>query len=362
MFLSWLELRDFRSYRELRFEPEPGVNVLVGDNGMGKTSVLEAIGYLGMMRSFRGVADDALVRDGEEAAVIRGGIGGGASDATVECSLPSRGRRTIRYNGKRPARLADILLAVPVVAFMPDDLDVIKRGPSMRRDYLDDLASRLWPQAGADLTDFDRTLRQRNSLLRHEGRNTDPVTLDVWDERLATSGARVMIHRRAVATELTPHLADAYAVVGGSGVLRWAYRSTWGSEGAFDEASLTEAMLTTLGDRRGKDMEVRTTTAGPHRDDPGLDLDGRSTRTRASQGEQRTVALALRIGAHRLIHELRDLDPILLLDDVFSELDPDRASRVLSLIPSGQVFVTTAREDEVPVAGRRWVVREGTVA
>jgi len=362
MFLSWLDLRDFRSYTDLRFEPEPGVNVLVGDNGMGKTSVLEAIGYLGMLRSFRHVPDEALVRDHADAAVVRGGIGGGASEATVECELPLGRRRTILYNGKRPQRLADVLIAVPVVAFMPDDLDVIKRGPSMRRDYLDDLASRLWPQAGADLSEFDRALRQRNTLLRHDGRNTDPVTLDVWDERLAASGAKVMIHRRAVATALQPHLMDAYGVIGGTGDLRWAYRSTWGSEGALDEASLAIAMRDALGQRRGKDMDVRTTTAGPHRDEPGLDLDGRSTRTRASQGEQRTVALALRIGAHRLIEDLRNLTPILLLDDVFSELDPDRASRVLTLIPAGQVFVTTAREDEVPMAGRRWVVREGTVS
>jgi DNA replication and repair protein RecF len=361
VFLTWLELTDFRSYEHLRFEPEPGVNVLVGDNGMGKTSVLEAIGYLGMMRSFRGVADEALVRDDSATAVMRGGIGGAASEITVECEIPQQGRRTVLFNGKRPRKFADVLLSVPIVAFMPDDLDVIKRGPAVRRDYLDDLATRLWPQAGADLSEFDRALRQRNSLLRQEGRHTDPLTLDVWDERCATSGAKVMLHRRAVATDLQPHLTDAYRVVGGTGVLRWAYRSTWGSENAFREEDLTEALRRALGERRTKDMEVRTTTVGPHRDEPGLELDGRSTRSRASQGEQRTVALSLRIGAHRLIEELRNTTPILLLDDVFSELDHDRASRVLSLIPAGQVFVTTAREDEVPISGRRWAVREGMI-
>jgi DNA replication and repair protein RecF len=361
VFLTWLELTEFRSYEHLRFEPEPGVNVLVGDNGMGKTSVLEAIGYLGMMRSFRGVSDDALVRDEAAATVMRGGIGGAASEITVECEIPQHGRRTILFNGKRPRKFSDVLLSVPIVAFMPDDLDVIKRGPAVRRDYLDDLATRLWPQAGADLSEFDRALRQRNSLLRQEGRHADPLTLDVWDERSATAGAKVMLHRRAVATALQPHLTDAYRVVGGSGLLRWAYRSTWGSESAFSEEDLTEALRRALGERRTKDMDVRTTTVGPHRDEPGLELDGRSTRSRASQGEQRTVALSLRIGAHRLIEELRNTTPILLLDDVFSELDHDRASRVLSLIPAGQVFVTTAREDEVPISGRRWAVREGTI-
>ncbi|HSJ72043.1 MAG TPA: DNA replication/repair protein RecF [Acidimicrobiia bacterium] len=361
MYLSWLTLRDMRCYDELDFRPEPGVNVLVGDNGVGKTSVLEAIAYVGMLKSFRGVPDSALVRAGASASIVRAGIGGAATETTVEIETPLEGRRTVLVNGKRPARMRDLLATVPVVAFLPDDLDVIKRGPAIRREYLDDLAASLWPQASADLSEYDRILRQRNTLLRQEGRRTDPVSLDVWDERLSAAGAAVMTHRRTVARHLQPHLLDAYVVVGGSGDLRWAYRSTWGSEDAQSPAELSESLSEALAARRQRDMDVRTTTVGPHRDEPGLSLDGRPTRTHASQGEQRTVALALRIGAHRLIEEVRDTPPILLLDDVFSELDHDRASRVLALIPSGQVFVTTAREDEVPISGRRWRVRDGKV-
>lgn len=362
MFVSWLALRDLRCYRELEFRPDPGVNVLVGDNGAGKTSVLEAIGYVGTMKSFRGVPDDALIRDGADEMIVRAGIGGGATETTVEVEVPREGRRTVLVNAKRPQRVRDVLTAVPIVAFVPDDLDVVKRGPAMRRDYLDDLAARLWPQAVADQSEYERCLRQRNTLLRQDGRSTDPVSLAVWDERLAQAGAGVMVHRRAVATQLQPHLMDAYQVVGGQGELRWAYVSTWGAEVAHDREDLEQSLLRALEERHDKDRDVRTTTVGPHRDEPGLDLDGRSTRTRASQGEQRTVALAMRIGAHRLIGEVRDTPPILLLDDVFSELDRERAERVLALIPSGQVFVTTAREDEVPVAGRRWHVEYGRVA
>jgi DNA replication and repair protein RecF len=361
VILSWLELRDFRIYESLRFEPDAGVNILVGDNGQGKTSVLEAIAYLGATRSFRGVPDEALIRDGAPAAVIRGSFEGAASEITVECEVPVAGRRRILLNAKRPVRMRDVLTAVPVVAFLPDDLDIIKRGSSIRRDYLDDLAARLWPQAAAAQTDYDKALRQRNSLLKQEGRATDPIALSVWDERLATSGAKVLGHRRAVATDLQPHLQDAYTVVGGSGDLAWAYRSTWGSHGIMDQAGLVEAFLGTLEQRRTKELEIRTTTVGPHRDEPELMLDGRHTRTRASQGEQRTTALALRIGAYRLIEQIRDQVPILLLDDVFSELDPARASRVLNLLPQGQVFVTTARQDEVPIRGRRWSVQEGKI-
>jgi DNA replication and repair protein RecF len=361
MYLTWLELTDFRAYDTLRFEPEPGMNVLVGENGAGKTSVLEAVGYLGMMKSFRSVPDAALVRDGTDAAVLRGGVQGGASELTVEVELPHSGRRSILANQKRPKRLTDMMLAVPVVAFLPDDLDVIKRSAARRRDYLDDLASRLWPQAGADLSDYDKTLRQRNALLRHHGRGADIYTLEALDARLADAGARVLDHRRRVATQLQEPLMHAYEVIGGSGVLRWAYRSTWGSEDAGDREALTTALRTALLERRSKDLEIRTTTVGPHRDEPELLLDGRSTRMRASQGEQRTVALALRLGAYRIIEDIRGQTPILLLDDVFSELDVNRASRVLSLMPHGQIFVTTAREDEVPAAGRRWSVQDGKI-
>ncbi len=362
MHLTWLELRDFRVYGALRFEPDPQVNILIGDNGQGKTSVLEAIGYMGTARSFRGVPEEALVRDGQPAAVVRGGFAGRASDTTIECELPIEGRRRILVNGKRPARMRDLLTIVPIVAFVPDDLDVIKRGPAMRRDFLDDLAARLWPQAVADQTDYERAVRQRNSLLKQGGRGTDPVTLDVWDERLAIGGAKVLLHRRSVATSLQPHLSHAYEVVGGSGELRWAYRSTWGSDGIYDEEGLVEALISALREKRPRELEIRTTTVGPHRDEPDILLDSRSTRSRASQGEQRTTALAMRIGAYRLIEEVRDQLPILLLDDVFSELDPHRAARVLDVMPTGQVFVTSAREDEVPIGGRRWSVRDGKVS
>jgi DNA replication and repair protein RecF len=361
MHLSWLELSNFRPYETLSFKPSEGVNVLVGPNGAGKTSVLEAIGYAGMMRSFRGVPDAALVRDGSDVAVLRGGIAGGATETTIACEIPVVGRRSILFNGKKPKRLRDVLLGVPIVAFVPDDLDVIKRGPAVRRDYFDDLASRLWPQAGQDLSEYERGVRQRNALLKQEGRNADSATLEVWDERVADAGARVLLHRRNLAVALQPHLQEAYTVVGGDGFLSWSYHSTWGSEGAGLHEELREALMIALLEKRSKDMDVRTTTVGPHRDEPNLFLDGRNTRTRASQGEQRTAALALRIGAYRIIEEIRNHKPILLLDDVFSELDKDRAERVVSLIETGQVFVTTARDDEVPIDGHRWSVEQGSV-
>jgi len=359
MYLSWLELTDTRCYETLRFEPVEGVNILVGNNGAGKTSVLEAAAYLGLLKSFRGTPDDAIVRNGAEQAVIRGEFATPSGTTRVEVVIPRSGRRRVLVNGKRPQRNRDVLAQIPVVAFQPDDLDLVKRGPGLRRAYLDDLAAQLWPQAGADQQDYERAVRQRNSLLRQEGRRADPITLDVWDDRVAVAGSAVFDHRRRVLETLDAALGEAYRLVGERGGLTWAYAANWGAtlDGGGGADRLREVLL----DRRHRDQDQRTTSAGPHRDDPALVIDGRPARTMASQGEQRTVALALRVAAYRVLTLHRPSMPLLLLDDVFSELDPAHASGVMTLLDAGQVLVTSAREDEVPATGRRWNVDQRTV-
>lgn len=367
MRLSWLELSGFRSYGSLEFRPDPGLNVLVGPNGSGKTNVIEAIGYLSSLRSFRGSPDAALVRDGEDRAVVRGGFARETGELRVEVEIPGAGRRRILVNGKRPRRNSDVAAEVPLVAFLPDDLDLVKRGPGLRRSYLDDLLASLSTTAGADLTEYDRTLRQRNSLLRAEGRTVGEAELAVWDERLSDLGGRVLAHRLRLVERTAPLLGEAYAAVGGdSGRVEWRYRASWHAPWGeiVDPApaeDLGSRLRAALGDRRRRDLDQRTTTAGPHRDDPALVLEGRDVRTMASQGEQRSVALALRLVAYHLLEDRHDRPPILLLDDVFSELDPQRSHRVVELLPRGQVFVTTARDDEVPAGGRRWRVAPGRV-
>lgn len=350
-----------RCYDRLRFEPDSATNVLVGENGAGKTSLLEAVGYLGLLRSFRGTPDEAIVREGSTAAVIRGEFEGVSGSVRVEVELPKTGRRRVLLNGKRPGRNRDVLLEVPVVAFQPDDLDLVKRGPALRREYLDDLAAQLWPQAVADQGEFERSLRQRNSLLRREGPAADPMTLDVWDARLSASGSRVFWHRTRAIELLDAPLAEAYRLVGAEGNLTWSYATNWGSEQALSSDAAEVVLERALAASRGRDVERRVTGVGPHRDDPGLRVDGRPSRTQASQGEQRTVALALRVAAYRVLTGHRGTMPILLLDDVFSELDPARSRGVLELLPGGQVFVTTARDDDIPITGRRWDVAEGVI-
>jgi DNA replication and repair protein RecF len=364
--LDWLELRDFRSYEHLEFRPEAGVNVLVGRNGAGKTNVLEAIAYLSGLRSFRRAPDASLIRSEASEAILRGSFERSTSEVRVEVSIPAGARRRVLLNGKRPQRHADVVAEVPVVAFLPDDLDLVKRGPALRREYVDDLGAQLAPTVGADQSDYEKVVRQRNSLLRREGRLADVLTLDVWDERLAEAGSRLLVNRLQLLDRLSPALTSAYETVGGEGGhLSVSYESGWA--GAITAASAREAppYVTVLREalmaRRERDLDQRTTTTGPHRDEPVLRLDGRDLRTQASQGEQRSAALSLRLAAYRLLEARHDRPPILVLDDVFSELDEFRVAGVLELLPRGQVFVTTARDDEVPVEGKRWSVVEGSV-
>ena len=364
MRLLWLELGSFRGYRSLHLEPENGVNVLIGDNGSGKTSVLEAIGYLASLKSFRGAPDSSLIADGEDEAIVRGEFTTDDRSSLVEVAVPGQGRRTVLLDGKRPKGRAEVAQRVALVAFLPDDLDLVKRGPSYRRDYLDEAAIQVWPVAAAEFTEYERTVRQRNALLRREGRQADVATLDVLDERLSSLGAIVLSRRLSVAAMLEPVVASLYGQISErSGRVKWRYQAAglgqleWGSEANALRPLLADA----LASARTGDLERRTTTVGPHRDEIVILLDGRDARTRASQGEQRSIALGLRVASYRVLLERRGTPPVLLLDDVFSELDSGRGERLVEQLPSGQVFVSSAREEEIPFVGARWSVSKRRV-
>ena len=353
--LSWIELADFRSYGALCWEPSPGVNVLVARNAAGKTNLLEAIGYLSSLRSFRKVADGVLIRMGAEGAVVRGEVVAANSSTLIEVELPAGGRRRAQVNRGRLGRLADLLGKVRSVVFLPDDLDLVKRGPAYRRDLLDTIAVQMWPGAYGDQREYERALRQRNMLLKQMGRRADRVSLDVWDERLAAAGSRMMARRSAAIAAIEPRAGAFYRDLSGDATrVTIDYRSGWGAEQAGDQPGWENALREALGAVRPKDLERRVSTVGPHRDDVLLFLDERDARLRASQGEQRTLTLALRLAAHRAVQETISDEPLLLLDDVFSELDRHRARALARFLPDAQIFITTAREEDVPVEGRNW--------
>lgn len=361
MRLAWLALRGFRSYAEMEFLPDPEVNVLVGRNGAGKTNLLEAIAYLGWLRSFRHVGDDALVALGSSAAVVRGEVVHATGAHRIEVEVPAQGRRRVLVDGKRPRRHADVLARLRTVTFLPDDLELAKGPSSLRRRLLDDLAAQLWPGAGGEQAEFEKTLRQRNALLRSPGPPPSAAELDSWDGRLADAGTDVYLRRRAAADAVSAPLAEAYrAVAGGGPAAVWDYESRWAGHGQ-DRTDLAARLRAALAQSRQADLDRHVTTVGPHRDHPHLRLGERDARTHASQGEQRSLVLALRLAAYEVLASEGGEAPVLLLDDVFSELDDKRAAAVVERLPGAQVFITSARQEDVPVQGRRWDVEGGRV-
>ena len=336
MWLQRLWLIDYRSYEEAEVSLPSGLTAVVGVNGAGKTNLLEAVSYLATMSSFRGAPVDALVRAGADQAVVRAEIDASGRAFLLEAEIGGRGGNRVQVNRQRLQRSRDLLGALRVSVFSPGDVELVKGGPSGRRRWLDEAVVADQPRLDQLRLDVERVLRQRGALLRQAGgRLTDEIgfTLDVWDDKLAAAGDELAFARRSLLERLEPEIDRAHRdLVGEDGSeVRLHYETSW-------TGSLAEA----LADGRADDVRRRATLRGPHRDELAIILDGLPARTHASQGEQRSLALALRLGVHRLLTKRLDTAPVLLLDDVFSELDPARSAALLAHLPDGQGMVTTA--------------------
>lgn len=329
-------MTDFRCYPEVDLELAEGLTALIGENGQGKTNVLEAIGYLATLGSFRGAPTEALVRAGAERSVIRAEATRDDRRLLIEAELALAGRSRVQVNRQKLARAKDLLGAVRVSVFAPDDLTLVKGGPAERRRYLDDTLVALHPSHDRLRTDLDKILRQRNALLRQAPGRLTPeieVTLDVWDRKLTETGTALGLARQELVDRLNPVLGDAYRQLARTDVeVSITYEASWLDMGL--EAALSAARDNEL--RRGVSL------VGPHRDDLKIMLGGLPARTHASQGEQRSLALALRLASHLLVTAVVGSAPVLLLDDVFSELDEGRASALLQSLPRGQILLTSA--------------------
>ena len=389
MFVSHLALTDFRSYPHVELALEPGVTALVGPNGQGKTNLVEAIGYLATLSSHRVPTDAALVRSGAERAVVGARVERAGRATTVEVEItPGRANRA-RVNGGSPVRARDVLGILRTVQFAPEDLALVKGDPDGRRRFLDELVVQLRPQLASVLADYDRVLRQRSALLKtaagamRASRGADLRTLDVWDAKLAAAGARIVVARRGLVAALGPAVTDAYAQVSaGKGEATIVYRASL--DAALDEPAepaaaehLVEAqLLEAMGRLRSKEIERGVCLVGPHRDDLVLTLGDLPAKGYASHGESWSYALALRLASAALLRGGAagddwgadwgpDGDPVLILDDVFAELDTRRRDRLAELVaPAGQVLVTAAVPGDVPEAlvGARIDVMAGEVA
>ena len=337
MFIEHLELADFRNYSQASFDFTRGITAVVGRNAQGKTNVAEAMGFLATLESFRLAPTAALIRDGAETAVIRATIRhDDGRELLVEIQIPRQGRTTVLVNRQRLQRTRDLLGVLRVTVFSPDDLELVKGSPSERRRFCDETLVSLAVKNDALRLDLDRVLRQRNTLLRQcNGRLTDEVgfTLDVWDERMATIGDELGQARADLVAQLQPAAEEAYQQLAGRPLaVGLRYEPEWRRSG------LAAALRTV----RTDDVRRGVSTVGPHRDDVEFTLGSMPARTHASQGEMRSLALSLRLAAHRLVAAATDMTPLLILDDVLSELDPERCEALLAHLPPGQVVITTA--------------------
>lgn len=408
MHVSHLSLVDFRSYEQVDVELDPGVNAFVGPNGQGKTNLVEAVGYVATLGSHRVAADGALVRAGASRALVRTRIVRGDRASTVELEInPGKANRA-RINRAAASRARDVLGILRTVLFAPEDLALVKGDPSGRRAFLDQLAVLLLPRVAGLLSDYDRVLRQRSALLKSAGgarrnrQSPDLSTLDVWDARLAELGAQILALRLQLTTALRPYVATAYEQVSSAqGDAVVDYRSSLSTalstggvddpvdDGAgeraeddprwLDPAHLEPLLLQGMQRVRSKELDRGVSLVGPHRDDLVLTLGGLPAKGYASHGESWSFALALRLASYRLMTDgpgsgLESLlwasdfgpdgEPVLVLDDVFAELDVRRRQRLAELVAqAGQVLVTAAVPEDVPdlLVGARFDVVRGAV-
>ncbi|WP_336708133.1 DNA replication/repair protein RecF [Oerskovia sp. USHLN155] len=400
MYISHLSLADFRSYTSVDVELEPGVNAFVGPNGQGKTNLVEAIGYVATLGSHRVPSDAALVRAGASRAVVRARIVRGDRASTVEIEIAAGKANRARINRAPAGKPRDVLGIARTVLFAPEDLALVKGDPDGRRRFLDQLAVLLVPRFAGVLSDYDRVLRQRSALLKSAGgamrasRSSTPDlrTLDVWDAKLAATGAEIVALRLQLVAALQPYAAAAYEQVSsGQGEAHIAYRSSVAAaledtrDGVGQEIgpqtveALETQLLEAMAALRSKEIERGVCLVGPHRDDLVLTLGGLPAKGYASHGESWSFALALRLASYRLLTDGApeaagsllwspdwgpDGEPVLLLDDVFAELDVRRRDRLADLVAgANQVIITAAVPEDVPrqLSGLRLDVLDGRV-
>jgi len=380
MHVSALQLTDFRSWAALELELAPGPTALVGANGQGKTNVVEAIGYLATLGSHRVSTDAPLVRSGAERAVLRARVDRDDRQTLIELELNPGAANRARINRAPAPRAREVLGLLRTVLFAPEDLALVRGDPSERRRFLDDLLVARAPRFAGVRSDYERVLKQRNALLKTAflAKRSSPSstgdamrTLDVWDAHLARAGSELLAARLELVDALRPHVEAAYKEVSaGQGETGLAYRSSLGEAAplsvpaeTLDREVLGAALLSELARVRPQEVERGVSLVGPHRDELVLTLADLPVKGYASHGESWSVALALRLASYELLRSDGG-EPVLILDDVFAELDVGRRSRLAELVSEAeQVLVTAAVPDDVPEAlvGGRYDVHDGAV-
>jgi DNA replication and repair protein RecF len=370
MYLRHLSVADFRSWASAEVAFEPGPMVLVGANGQGKTNLVEAIGYLATLGSHRVPNDAPLVRTGAERAITRAAVVSDGRELRVEIEIaPGRTNRA-KLNGAPMPRPREVLGVVRSVLFAPEDLAIVRGDPSERRRFLDELLVQRTPRLAGVRSDYDRVLKQRSTLLkssgaaRRGGGTGDLRTLDVWDGHLAEHGAQLLAARLELVDALLPHVAAAYAQVAPSSVaLGMTYAASVELPDERGADVLEAALLAGLAHVRTQELERGVNLVGPHRDELQLQLGELPVRGYASHGESWSTALALRLGSYELLRD-EGIEPVLVLDDVFAELDVGRRDQLAAVASKAeQSIITAAVSSDVPepLAGARFDVHDGEI-
>jgi DNA replication and repair protein RecF len=381
VYVDQLQLTDFRSYESVDLPLEAGVTTFIGANGQGKTNLVEAIEYLSTMSSHRVASEVPLVRSGTERAIIRAGVRAGLDDPrrlTLEVEInPGKANRA-RLNRSPLRHAREIIGVLRTVVFSPADIAIVKGDPSERRRFLDDLLVTRWPRLAGVRADYERVLRQRNTLLKSlSGRlrgATPPAdaeaTLDVWDTHLARAGGDLLEARLTTLADLAPHVGKAYAdIAPTNNDAAVEYRASVDldplreAEPGTSRSALSAALQAAMAERRSAEIQRGISLVGPHRDDIALSLGMLQAKGYASHGESWSFALALRLSSFHLLRA-DGVEPVLVLDDVFAELDSVRRERLASGVRvAQQVLVTAAVGADVPelLAGQRFRVANGEV-
>ena len=359
MHLSHLSLKNFRSYSELNLPLAPGITIFLGRNGEGKTNIVESILYMAFLSSHRTSGDLPLVKLGESAAYTRAKIQHPDREVLVELEINAEKANRARINQNPIRSQKELFGLLQCVYFSPEDMDLVRGDPTERRRFIDQILTLRSPRMAGVISDYERSVRQRNTLLKSRASLT---SLEPWDQQVAKFGAEIIAARLSLLTEFNPYFSKIYANISAEKPAHITYKSSIDNPSVNSQENYS-ALINTMAERRNQELDRGLTLVGPHRDDLILNLGDHLVKGYASHGESWSIALSLKLAAYELLIS-EGSKPILILDDVFSELDEERRTQLISLAQSAeQTFITVAVEGDLPkdLTGTTYLVKNGSV-
>ena len=359
MYINEIELKDFRNYKDIKVSFSRDMNIFIGENAQGKTNLLEGIYFNGLGKSFKSYRDKDVIRFGEEFCRIKTDVFYDEEEHLIEIVISRDGKKAIKVDGIKKSRTSDLLGGIKIIVFSPEDLKIVKDEPSVRRNFIDREICQIRPGYVNEINTYKRVLQQRNAYLKEESIEDD--VMDIWDEKMVMSGSRIIRMRREFIEKLSVISGDIHrSISGGREELEIEYHTDIDSPGNEEEV-----FSNILRRERNRDRAYRMTGKGPHRDDIIISADGRELKKFGSQGQQRTAALALKLSEIKIVEEECGEKPVLLLDDVLSELDRERQRYLINNLGENQMFITTTDligsvERSLP-DGRIFRIRNGEI-